>query len=116
MRAVLAGAARVAGRCLAVCAVLAACSAAASADEANERRAARLAATCAPCHGTNGFTLPGSAIDELVNSSEQWMANRLLAFLEGRRPATIMHQVVRGYTREELALIARYLAAVPDGR
>jgi sulfide dehydrogenase cytochrome subunit len=32
------------------------------------------------------------------------------AFQDGSRPATIMHQLAKGYTSEQIDLIAAYLA------
>ena len=47
-------------------------------------------------------------------------ADRILALLsdyrEGKQPATIMHQIAKGYTEEQLRLIAGYLAAQPPQR
>ena len=36
---------------------------------------------------------------------------QLKAFKDGTRPATIMHQLAKGYTDEQLDLIATYFAA-----
>jgi cytochrome c553 len=36
---------------------------------------------------------------------------KLRGFKSGERAATIMHQIARGYTDEQLALIAAYFAA-----
>jgi cytochrome c553 len=35
----------------------------------------------------------------------------LLSFKNGTRPATIMHQLTKGYTDEQLAQISAYFAA-----
>jgi cytochrome c553 len=36
---------------------------------------------------------------------------QLTAFREGKRPATIMHQLVKGYTPAQIDAIAAYFAA-----
>jgi cytochrome c553 len=35
----------------------------------------------------------------------------MLDFKNGRRPATIMHQIAKGYSDEQIAAIAAYFAA-----
>jgi sulfide dehydrogenase cytochrome subunit len=39
------------------------------------------------------------------------MLKNLLDFKEGRRPATLMHQLAKGYSDAELKAIATYFAA-----
>jgi sulfide dehydrogenase cytochrome subunit len=70
-----------------------------------------LAATCANCHGTNGKAVPGAGIDALngvekAKACRSWPTSRA-----GAKPASIMHQIVKGYTDEQLDLIASYFAA-----
>ena len=71
--------------------------------------ARNLAATCANCHGTNG-----QARGEMVSLAGR-PADQLLTILAGYRsgaiPATIMHQIVKGYTEPQLQLIAGHFAA-----
>ncbi|TDP64171.1 c-type cytochrome [Roseateles toxinivorans] len=79
------------------------------AQDANLAR--NLAATCANCHGTAGIakgemkTLAGRKEDELL---------KLLAdYRSGAQPATIMHQIVKGYTEDQLKLVVKHFAALP---
>jgi cytochrome c553 len=71
--------------------------------------ARNLAATCANCHGTNGNArgemkpLAGVPADKLVATMADYKAGNL--------PATIMHQSAKGYTDEQIRLIAGYFAA-----
>ncbi len=82
-----------------------------SAAPAQDELAARnLAATCANCHGTDGFAQGGE-----IKSLAGMPAERLLAlmadFRSGAEPATVMHQIARGYSDAQLRLIANYFAA-----
>lgn len=82
-------------------------SAAAQAQDPNLAR--NLAATCANCHGTNGHSVGG--MDALAGENQDRMMQKLLGFKSGERPATIMHQIVKGYTDEQLTLITAWFAA-----
>ena len=67
------------------------------------------AAACANCHGTNGNAQPGSVA--LAGMPQADMAQKMLDFKNGRRPATIMHQLAKGYSDEQIAAIAGYFAS-----
>ena len=73
--------------------------------------ARNLAATCANCHGTNGQALAGSGIDALAGVDKAKILQKLADFKSGVKPASIMHQISKGYTDEQLDLIAAYYAA-----
>ena len=81
----------------------------AQAQDANLAR--NLAATCANCHGTNGQArgdmkpLAGLTADKIVAM--------LADYKSGNQPATIMHQIAKGYTDEQIRLVAGYFAAQP---
>lgn len=70
-----------------------------------------LAATCANCHGTNGHAQPGSGLDALAGVEKAKILVKLADFKSGVKPASIMHQIAKGYTDEQLDLIATYFAA-----
>lgn len=70
-----------------------------------------LAATCANCHGTNGNAVKGSGIDGLAGIPKDKTLQKLADFRSGDKPASIMHQIVKGYTDAQLDLIATYFAA-----
>lgn len=71
--------------------------------------ARNLAATCANCHGTNGHSLGG--MESLAGEPKEKLMQKLIDFRSGEKPATIMHQIVKGYTDEQLELITAYFAA-----
>ncbi len=77
------------------------------AQEANLAR--NLAATCANCHGTNGnargdmMPLAGLPADRIIAM--------LADYKSGALPATIMHQIAKGYTDEQIRLVAAFFAA-----
>ncbi len=86
--------------------------AAVSAVQAADPNLARnLAATCANCHGTNGRAVPGAGIDALAGMEKAKTLQKLADFKSGAKPASIMHQISKGYTDEQLDLIATYFAA-----
>ncbi|MDN3987805.1 c-type cytochrome [Zwartia vadi] len=68
-----------------------------------------LAATCANCHGTNGVSVPGVAVPMINKLSESVMYERLMEYKTGKRTGTIMHQLAKGYTDEQLKTIASVL-------
>ena len=70
-----------------------------------------LAATCANCHGTNGRAVPGAGLDALNGIEKAKALQKLADFRSGAKPASIMHQIVKGYTDEQIDLIATYFAA-----
>lgn len=70
-----------------------------------------LAATCANCHGTNGQALKGSGMDALAGQEKAKILQKLAEFKSGDKPATIMHQIAKGYSDAQLDLIATYFAA-----
>jgi cytochrome c553 len=67
------------------------------------------AAACATCHGTNGHAEPGNVT--LAGANKDEMTKVLLSYKAGTRPATIMHQLTKGYTDEQLTQISAYFAA-----
>lgn len=76
---------------------------------------ARLAATCTGCHGTNGATA-GNSLPALAGQSKEALLASLQAFKAGTRPATIMTQLAKGYSDEQLAQMAAFFAAQPAPR
>jgi sulfide dehydrogenase cytochrome subunit len=67
------------------------------------------AAACANCHGTDGRAQPG--MESLAGSNKDDMVKKMQDFKSGRKPATIMHQLAKGYTDDQIVAIAGYFAA-----
>ncbi|MBK6005359.1 c-type cytochrome [Ramlibacter ginsenosidimutans] len=84
----------------------------AAAQDAPQALYARaLAANCAACHGTDGHPMPGTHLPALAGKSRQLLLQRLHAFRDGSRPATVMQQIAKGYSHAQLAELASYFAA-----
>jgi cytochrome c553 len=81
------------------------------AQAADPNLARNLAATCANCHGTNGQAVTGSGADALAGMEKAKTLQKLADFKSGAKPASIMHQISKGYSDEQLDLIATYFAA-----
>jgi cytochrome c553 len=73
-----------------------------------------LAATCFTCHGTDGRSV-GGVPPSLAGRDRTYLLQTLKDFKAGKRPATIMQQQAKGYTDEQLDLIAGYFASVRPG-
>jgi cytochrome subunit of sulfide dehydrogenase len=69
-----------------------------------------LAANCAACHGTNGNPARGSTLAGLAGKPRNELLTALTQFKEGKKPATLMHQLAKGYSDEELAALADYFS------
>lgn len=92
-------------------AVLCLVAATSAAHAADPNLARNLAATCANCHGTNGNAVKGAGLDSLAGLPKEKTLQKLAEFKSGDKPASIMHQISKGYTEEQLDLIAAYFAA-----
>ena len=70
-----------------------------------------LAATCANCHGTNGKAVDGSSVTSLAGLDKSYIVAQMKAFKTGTRPATIMHQISKGFSDAQIESLATYFAA-----
>ena len=68
-----------------------------------------LAASCANCHGTLGVAEAGN--ESLAGASKDELLKKMMDFKTGKKPATIMHQLSKGYTDAQIVAIAGYFAA-----
>ncbi len=81
----------------------------AQAQSVSPTQARSWAAGCANCHGTNGQAQPG--MDALAGVAKDDIVKKMQDFKAGRKPATIMHQLAKGYSDEQIEAIAAYYAA-----
>ncbi len=68
-----------------------------------------LVATCANCHGTNGKGVENSGLPLINHLSGEQILTHLKAYKSGAREGTIMPQLAKGYTDEQLQIIANLL-------
>jgi sulfide dehydrogenase cytochrome subunit len=72
-------------------------------------RGVMLSNSCAGCHGTDGHS-PG-AIPSIAGKSAAFVETALREFQSGKRQATVMGRHAKGYTDEEIKLIAEFFAS-----
>jgi cytochrome c553 len=93
---------------------LASAGAFAQAAPALPANAGFLAANCANCHGTNGNAK--GAMPSLAGQQKSFIVEQMKAFRDGKRPATIMHQLAKGYTDPQIELVADYFSRQKPAR
>jgi sulfide dehydrogenase cytochrome subunit len=71
-----------------------------------------LAATCASCHGTNG-QVRGDTVKPLAGVAADKIVAMIADYKSGAQPATIMHQIAKGYRDDQIKAIAAFFAAQP---
>ena len=75
-------------------------------------RAVILSNNCFTCHSdnsTNNNVSTASDIPSISSFKKNALATRLLAFKQGQIPSTVMGRLAKGYTDDDLRLIADYL-------
>ena len=88
---------------LAVTTALAGLPLAAAAQGASPGTGRDLAASCAICHGTSGINAGG--LPTLAGQPQDQLARQLREFRDGKRPATLMHQIAKGLTEDQIAAV-----------
>jgi len=88
---------------------LAAALAAATFSACAQDSARNLASACAICHGTDGKALTKDVVP-LAGLPREHIATQMRAFRDGQRPATVMHQIAKGYTDAQIDSIAGWYA------
>jgi len=86
--------------------LLALCAGAAHAGENLNSR--DWAAACSACHGTNGHAVTGMVA--LAGMDKTYLVNTMQDFKSGKRPATLMHQIAKGYSDDQIGKIAEFFA------
>ena len=86
--------------------------AAASAQDVAAERS--LVSACFTCHGPEGRSV-GGVPPALAGLDRAYLLQTLRDYKAGRRAATVMDQQVKGYTDEELAVMANYFSRLKPG-
>jgi cytochrome subunit of sulfide dehydrogenase len=68
-----------------------------------------LAATCAGCHGTDGVSV--GAVVSLAGMPKDEIVRTMQEYKRGAKPSTIMTQLARGYTDDQIERVAGWFAA-----
>jgi cytochrome c553 len=71
-------------------------------------KARNWAVACNACHGTDGRSEGGMPAIAGYNAPD--LHRILMEFREGKRPATVMQQLAKGYSSDELRRIAEYFS------
>jgi cytochrome c553 len=69
-----------------------------------------MAAACAICHGTDGKAVTKD-VAPLAGLPREHIATQMRAFRDGQRPATVMHQIAKGYSDAQIDALAAWFAA-----
>jgi len=73
-----------------------------------------VAANCANCHGTQGVAK--GAMPSLAGQRKDYIVEQMRAFRDGKRPATVMHQLAKGYTDAQIEAVGEFFARQPAAR
>ncbi len=90
--------------------ILLALALAAPAAHAQDTGARNLASACAICHGTEGRPATKDVVP-LAGMPREHIASQMRAFRDGQRPATVMRQIAKGYTDQQIDAIAAWFAS-----
>jgi cytochrome subunit of sulfide dehydrogenase len=82
--------------------------------ESDLRAGGFLASNCANCHGTFGSAQ--GTMPSLAGQQKAYIVEQMRAFRDGKRPATIMHQLAKGYTDQQIELIAEFFSRQKPAR
>jgi len=89
-------------------------SAAPALAQVDANTARYVAANCANCHGTNGVARGG--MPSLAGQKKEQIAARVREFRDGKRAATVMHQIAKGYSEAQIDAIAEQIARQSMGQ
>jgi cytochrome c553 len=84
---------------------------AAAFSASSQENGRNLAAACAICHGTQGKPAPDAPLIPLAGLPQDHIASQMRAFRDGKRPATVMHQIAKGYSDAQIDAMAAWFAA-----
>lgn len=90
--------------------ILAAAVLAAAPVAAQDIQSRNLAASCAICHGTEGHPVTKDLVP-LAGLPKEYITKQLADFRDGKRPATVMQQIAKGYTEPQIEAMAAWFAS-----
>jgi sulfide dehydrogenase cytochrome subunit len=93
---------------IAVCASLAALALSSPVSAAQDQGARSLAANCTGCHGPSGNS--SGAIPTIAGLERAYIVTAVQEFKAGTRHATVMQQHAKGYTDQEIEILADYFS------
>ena len=97
---------------LATLAVATCAAIAATATQAQDAARARdIASTCANCHGTNGVSR--GVVPTIAGQSKADLVTKMQEFKQNKRPGSIMPQLAKGFTDEQIDIVAAWFASQP---
>ncbi len=76
--------------------------------EAEIASGAVLTNTCFSCHGTDGKS--AGDMPTIAGKSEDYITQKLKAFKSGELEATVMDRIVKGFTDDEIAALAKFFS------
>lgn len=76
---------------------------------AGPERGELLAVSCFSCHGPDGNS--AGAMPSIAGKQADYIAERLRAWRDGSRPATVMNRLAKGYSDTDIEELARYFAS-----
>ena len=82
----------------------------AQAQSADSLQTRGLAASCSGCHGTHGVAEEG--MESLAGVKKEELLKKMMDFKTRKKPATVMHQLAKGYTDEQLAALVGYFSTL----
>ena len=90
--------------------IFAAAALAAAPAFAQDTAGRNLAAPCAICHGTAGRPAVSDVVP-LAGLPREYIVRQMQDFRDGKRPATVMHQIAKGYSDSQINALAAWFAA-----
>ena len=94
---------------IALAALVASAAGIAAAQGGDPNLARNIAANCSNCHGTNGVSQ--GVVPSLAGQSKADLVRKMQDFKSGKGTGTIMPQLAKGYTDEQIDLAAGFFAA-----
>ncbi len=67
-----------------------------------------MASTCFSCHGTDGKSV--GDMPTIAGKSTDFITQKLKAFKSGELEATVMDRIVKGFTDDEIAALAKFFS------